>query len=132
MATLENLLYQMAESVSRARGKEPAIIVRSNSIEIEFKDPSEDNTRAWDSSHYSFGNIFYSDFANSLKIEEGDIENSKVKLMPSSKYRNFMKTKVIQEAFYADAMQNKQMIYLLFGSLALNLVVLMAVVASAA
>lgn len=132
MATLENVLYNMAEAVARARSSQPAITIGKNSIDIEFQDPSESDSRAWDNSHYSFGNIFYRGYANSLKLEEGDIKQEETKLMPSSKYRNFMKTKVIQEAFYADAMQNKKMLYLLIGSLALNALVLLAVVATAA
>lgn len=131
MATLENMLYQAAEAVARARSSQPAIIVGKNSISIEFEDPSDTDTRAWDSSHYSFGNIFYSGYSNSLKLSEKDIKQGNTKLMPSSKYRNFMKTKVIKEAFYADAMQNQKMLYLLFGSLALNVIVLLAVVATA-
>ena len=132
MATLENFLYQAAEAVSRARSKEPAITIGKNSIDIEFVDPKEAENRAWDSSNYSFGNLFVSGYSNSLKLVKEDIEDGETKLMPSSKYRNFMKSKVIQEAFYADAMENKKMIYLLFASLAMNIVTLLAVVAVAA
>lgn len=131
MATLENVVYNIAESISRARGKEPAINVGTNSISIEFVNPENTESRAWDNDLYAFGNIFLEGYANALKISQDKIEESETKLMPSKKYRNFMKNKVIQDAFYADARQNKKLILLLMASLGMNVITLFAVLAVA-
>lgn len=111
-----------------ARNNEPKITISEHSIDIQYVNPSDMDKRAWDSSQYHRGNIFIEGYANPVRIEKDDKEG--INLIPSTKYQDFMKTKVIRDALHSKGRDTDMMIKIMIGIGILQLISIILVAMS--
>lgn len=127
MSKMANLFLSISKSIAKARSSEPAIITSEHGITIKYETPSKEGNRIWDKSMYSWGNIFIKGYANPVKINVENNENAQ--MIASQKYKDFMKTKVIRDAFFADTFENKKLLYGIIAGIALQIITLISVIA---
>ena len=126
--TIANTLVQSGRSIGESVGLELAVELSEHSIELELEKPDED-TRAWDPSMYSGGNVFVEGYANPIKprvnyhqeletpdtidVEEGNKESEEseeksedephLELISSGRYRDYMRQDLISQLLTPDA-----------------------------
>lgn len=82
-------------------GNELAVIITPHKIKLKMVDP-ERTPRNWDSQMFSHGNIYYADYANSIKPKYPDDEKEAeeslgLDLISSERYKNFMDQNLISD-----------------------------------
>ena len=124
---LSNWLLELAKSAAKKSGREPAIIVDEHSIEIKFRNPESDNY-AWDNDLYNWGNIFFKDKANPIKLHADKDLKDGYNLISSKKYQQFMKFDAISQALNPNAKRDQKLQYLLYGVASLQVLLLFTIV----
>lgn len=100
-ARFSTLLVVTSRTLSRALGNQLAVIITPHKIQLEMIDP-DDTNRDWDESLYTYGNIYFRNFANPIKLQVPDSENDAeesmgLEMIASDRYKDVMDQNLISD-----------------------------------
>lgn len=98
MSLVANFFRGIAESWANMRGCERRIIFDENNFRVDYVKPKSTDSRYW-GDHYPWGNIYYKDYANPIKVQESDLDPEKLEVITTEKWKTFMEQDVIRDAF---------------------------------
>jgi len=95
------LLVNTMRGLSRALGNELAVIVSEHKIKLKMVDPDK-TSRYWDTQMFSYGNLYFEDYANPIKPKHPDTEEQAkeslgLELISSERYKSFMEQNLITD-----------------------------------
>lgn len=121
MSKLANFLLNISKTWAKTRGREPAITIGNNKFNYKFVKTKSNSKYSWEN-FYEFGNFFFEDYSNPIKIEYPSTESEKdYDLIPSKKYKQFMKMEIINRAFSTKSSKYDLLTKLMIASIALNI-----------
>lgn len=91
-----NWIVGLAVGVASLLGYKLIVSVDEHRINVELTKPEELRERIYDTNHYVNGNIYVKGYANPIKPLLDKAE-SKVELVSSERYKNFMRMKILKE-----------------------------------
>ena len=109
--------------MAEKRSKEPAVIIGENRLYINYVNPDKMDNYVWDDDMYENGNLFLKGKANAIKVDKESTQKNSVELIASKRYKQFMQSNAIAQAFNPDNMDTRRK-YLLLGLGILNILIL--------
>lgn len=132
----------LSEKFALMRNRYPAYRITENGIERKFFSFSEKSDLPFDRDMYHTCQIFIGKWANPVRIDlsefsdeysefdAGDTLDAK-HIIPSQKYKTFMKQSVLTEAFTRKTELGDSQKYIMYASLAVNVIILIIIAVGA-
>jgi len=147
MSYLQKIGFGIKRAIAAFRNQKPVYRLGKNGIEVRFFDFSKYNTLPFDRDTYESNQILVGDWANPAYIEIEKIidefnkqydeytdESSNISgkhIIPSQKYKTFMKQDILKQIFSATGMDMQKITWLLFAVIGLETLIILGIIAVA-
>lgn len=98
MPKVATALLVIARALGQLLGNELDIVIKEHEIDLEMVKPEQihEKGRAWDSSHFTEGNIHLEGIANPINVSRNWIGDD-ADIISSDRYKTYMKNKLMKD-----------------------------------
>lgn len=113
-------MLNAVRQLMRVFNLETEIVLTEHKIKTKARKP-KNSDKAWDDSHWVYGNIFIKDYANPVKIAKDKVEENDYHLIASERYKTFMEQDLIDDMLQASKDDGLTLLQALVAIIATNL-----------